>query len=232
MKNLNSIEELEMKTNNLVFIKSYPTLTKLFPNSLLKINVIQLVLSYQKNDKDFYMSYSRIADIFTVKTQSVRNTINALVKEGYLICDNNSNYNPTTGFGGSTTSIQVNEEKLVQDIQDKMAGVTPNQVKEQSNPNIPTKKVIAREEVISIEEPKPMKISNTKIENKTSNEFNSFLEDNIPSEKVIRKEVPQFNSEEVIIGKQQHKEGGSRLKDFLNSIDINNIEDNRTQVVK
>ena len=144
MKNLNKLEQIQSEENNINYIKSYPILNKLFKQSS-QINIIQLILSYQTNNNKFYMSYSNIAEIFNIKTQTVRNTINALHKEGYLICENISNYNKTTNKGGSKTYIQVDLDKIVNDIQNKNTSTKEVKTKEIKEDTIPTSNNIPKE---------------------------------------------------------------------------------------
>lgn len=160
----NKLESLQLEDSGIRYIKSYPILKELFKNQSLKISLIELILSYQDNGKQFNMSYKNVAKILCTSINSIKNTVSKLSKEDYLITKNISNYNKETGVGGSYTIIQVNLDNIVQDIQDKMAEVTPKEIKEESNINIPIKKdnpievFILNRKMISMEKDKEVDI--------------------------------------------------------------------------
>ena len=66
------------------FVQAYKVLRTL-PLTLTEICFIELVISYQRNDQEFYMSQKDIASYLKLKgDSSVRNLTNKLQKEGYI----------------------------------------------------------------------------------------------------------------------------------------------------
>lgn len=108
-KNLNELEIIQNKFSKINFIKSYPILSKLDISQNEK-NLIELVYSYNSNNKNFFMNYNEIADILNIKTQSVKNIVANLKKIGYLITENKPNFNGVNG--GSSTSMIINIELI------------------------------------------------------------------------------------------------------------------------
>lgn len=129
MKQLNKLEELQKEAFNFEFIKSYPILNRLKGIRLTEIRLIELVLSYQHNDKDFYMGYHNIAEILDIKYQTVCDMVCRLDKKGLITSINTNNYNGIKG--GSSSRLSVNEDVIINLIKDNIQIETP---KEQSQP--------------------------------------------------------------------------------------------------
>lgn len=127
---MNTLEKLQNESNGFEFIKSYPILDRL-KLSKLQTRIIELVLSYQTNNNEFYMSYNNIAEILSCKRQSIKDTIIKLKKLGYISTVNSSNYNGTKG--GSSTTITVNLDFIVNKITNKEVIETVEVAEEPSN---------------------------------------------------------------------------------------------------
>ena len=121
VKENNGISKMEFKSLNDSFsnhfIKSIPVLTRLNLTAN-EIKLIELVLSYTRNEKKkqtFYMNHSEIAEHLVVrdtltKAKSVGNIIGKLKKKGYIDTVTIPNFNGQNG--GSSTTITVNETFL------------------------------------------------------------------------------------------------------------------------
>jgi len=130
-KKMNRLELLQQKENNFRFIKSYPILNKL-NLSPLKINIIQLILSYDDNGQEFYMNYKDIADIFSSTEKSIKTRIKELKEKKYITSKVKSNYNGKDG--GSTSILRVNMDVIIKEL---TSNKTSNEVKEEKSINIP-----------------------------------------------------------------------------------------------
>jgi hypothetical protein len=109
---MNKLENTQKKITGFEFIKSYPMLSRL-PISSKQKDIIELILSYQHNGREFYMNYSDIAEIVYMKNSNVvKVNISALNKLGYISTVNTKNYNGKNG--GSSTSIKVNEDYIIE----------------------------------------------------------------------------------------------------------------------
>lgn len=118
-RELNELELIQQKTNGIQFIKSYPILKKILKENN-QIEVLQLALSYHYNEQVLYLNHKTIAEIFNCKTQSIRNTVNDLVKKGFISTTIKSNYNGVNG--GSSSTIIVN----ITAITNALEGITNN----------------------------------------------------------------------------------------------------------
>lgn len=135
MKNLNKLEKIQSETNTIEFIKSYPILKRIFKSQLEK-EVIELVLSFQHNNKQFHMNYENIALILNSKTQTIRNVINKLSKLKYITTYNTSNYNGKNG--GSSSRLSVNIDLIIKNItSNEIPKVTPKEETIPTKQNIP-----------------------------------------------------------------------------------------------
>jgi hypothetical protein len=114
---MNKLESLQKETNGIIFIKSYPMLN-CFTSS--EKQFIELVLSYQENDKQFKMKYESISKLLTIRIQSVKDIVCKFKKSGIMITDHKSNYNGTSG--GSHTSLAVDIDNLISCIKNKISG--------------------------------------------------------------------------------------------------------------
>lgn len=114
---MNKLESLQKETNGIIFIKSYPMLN-CFTSS--EKQFIELVLSYQENDKQFKMKYESISKLLTIRIQSVKDIVCKFKKSGVMITDHQSNYNGTSG--GSHTSLAVDIDNLISCIKNKISG--------------------------------------------------------------------------------------------------------------
>lgn len=112
-KNLNELEKIQNKFSKINYIKSYPILSKLEISQNEK-NLIELVYSYNSNNKSFFMNYNEIAEILNIKIQSVKNLVTNLKKIGYLITENKPNFNGVNG--GSSTSMVINTELITKTL--------------------------------------------------------------------------------------------------------------------
>jgi Mn-dependent DtxR family transcriptional regulator len=112
-RELNKLEELSKEETGIIFIKKYPILKRLKVQTL-SVDLIELVLSFQENNQKFYMNYSAIAEILQVSYQSIKDTVCKLKKVGYLKTENTSNFNGVKG--GSSTSIYVDIDRIVEDL--------------------------------------------------------------------------------------------------------------------
>lgn len=128
----NSLEQLQEKTNGIVFIKSYPILNYLSSISSNQKQFIELVLSYQHNGKEFCLKYQTIADILCIEYQTVKDMVNKLKKMYYFKTYNSKNYNDVTG--GSRTAIKVIEIHLIEDIEKAMKAKNTSTIKIKSIP--------------------------------------------------------------------------------------------------
>ncbi len=190
----NSIKSLQSKYDKINNIEKLPILQEVFGNKSNQISLIELILHYQYQGKQFYMSYKNIAKILRTSTNSIKTIVNRLSKEEYLITKNISNYNKETGVGGSYTIMLVNEEKISKEIDDKMAKVTPKEVKVESNINISNEKDIAREEVIQDKEFNITKEIISIVNNRVSKEVKRQTKVNSPIKKDNQTDVPKINS--------------------------------------
>jgi predicted transcriptional regulator len=121
---MNKLETLQQEELGFNYIKSYPILRKLF-KAQLQISVLELILSYTTNNRNFFMTYDGIADILSSKEQSIRNTIKTLSKAGYITTLNTKNYSTSTGKGGSSTTIDVNIDLIISTIKSLDTNTTP-----------------------------------------------------------------------------------------------------------
>jgi hypothetical protein len=113
MKKTTKLEKLQKEINKIGFIKSYPILGKLDITPLDRL-LIELVLSYQDNKQELYMNYRKVAETLCVGRQSIKNSVCRLKKKGYIITDNTTNYNGSTG--GSSTKLFTNLDKIIEDL--------------------------------------------------------------------------------------------------------------------
>jgi len=127
---MNKLELLQQKTNGFNFIKSYPILRKL-NISPISINILELVLSYEDNNQEFYMSRKEMANILSSTEGTIKKSISLLIKSNYVIVNTKSNYNGTNG--GSKSSIKVNIDYIIQLLTEKSS----NEVKQETNTNTP-----------------------------------------------------------------------------------------------
>ena len=95
---------------NAGFIKSYPALLHL-PITVSEKSLIELVLSFTDKGNLFYMNYKDIAPYLSFSNvQSVKNVISNLRRKGYINTKQSYNFNGSTG--GSSTSIEVNQDLI------------------------------------------------------------------------------------------------------------------------
>lgn len=126
---LNELEIIQNKLSKINYIKSYPVLSRL-KISQNERNLIELVYSYNSNNKSFFMNYNEIADILNIKVQSVKNLVGSLKKLGYLITNHSKNFNGRTG--GSSTSLNVNIELIINQLNETCNVVEENkEIKEE-----------------------------------------------------------------------------------------------------
>ena len=131
MKTLNKLEELQKEQTSFEFIKSYPILNKINGIRLNDIRLLELVLSYQENDKEFYMGYDNIGKILSLGTQTVKDIVCRLNKSGVITSTNSKNYNGTNG--GSSSTLYVNLDVIV------------NLIKGETTPTIEVSKSVSNE---------------------------------------------------------------------------------------
>jgi hypothetical protein len=129
MKNL---EELQKEKLGFGYIKSYPILKQLNIKPL-ELDILQLVLSYTDNDKVFFMSHDKIANILSSTESSIGNTISKLKKKNYIITYHSTNYNGKDG--GSSTTIKVNMEYIIHlltsnELSNESDSLIPQEVKQ------------------------------------------------------------------------------------------------------
>ena len=131
---MNKLEKLQESTNGIRFIKSFPILNKLNIRPT-EVKIIELVLSYQDNNQQFFMNYSDIAELLVIGKQTVKDCVSRLKKLTYLTTKNSSNYNGKDG--GSSTTLFVNVDKIAKDIDaiptEKVVKVTP---KKETKPTV------------------------------------------------------------------------------------------------
>lgn len=108
---LNKLEQLQQKSNGIIFIKSYPMLNKIKSLTPTDKGLIELILSYQDNEQSFNMSYAKICDILNIKMQTIKNVILKLKDLGILITNHKSNFNGING--GSSTGLSIDVDKLI-----------------------------------------------------------------------------------------------------------------------
>lgn len=73
------------------------------------------------------MNYDSIGEVLGIKTQSVRNRINNLKLEGYLVTNNSSNFNGNKG--GSSTTLSVDLPLILKELSTPAAKATPTEKK-------------------------------------------------------------------------------------------------------
>jgi hypothetical protein len=117
MKTLNKLEQFQKEDTGFEFIKSYPILNKVFSKHS-EVKLIELILSYQDNDKEFYMGYGNIGEILSLKTQSVKDIVCRLNKRGIITSTNSKNYNGING--GSSSTLYVNLDVIINLIKDNV----------------------------------------------------------------------------------------------------------------
>lgn len=119
-KQKTKLSELQLKYSGIEFIKSYPILNNL-DISPLEINILELILSFQDNGKDFYMKKSDIAKILGSTEGSIKYRITNLSKKGYLV----SIQKHHEGRRGSHSMITVSLDKIIKEIDSfyKVVGV-------------------------------------------------------------------------------------------------------------
>lgn len=109
--NINKYEEFELEFTQTRFVKSYSMLTKLKITKSEK-ELIELVLSFTIDGKDFYMNQSDIADRLGVDIKSVTNMVWRLKKIKYI-----SGKKKNFGVGrGSSTTLTVNDDVIISDL--------------------------------------------------------------------------------------------------------------------
>lgn len=128
-----------------------------FLNGIIKnqieIGIIQLVLSYQLNDKDFFGSNKKIGEILFCSPASIATPIKNLRKKGYL---DNQPARANKEFGGKTRYLKVNVDKLIEDFEaiNKQKDSTPPI--EEPTPEPQQAEIKApNEEIEPIEQPTP-----------------------------------------------------------------------------
>jgi len=102
----NKLSILQQEESGFNFIKSYPILNKICKSPLEK-SILELILSYQDKNCEFYMNNSEISKIFNCKLQSVKNAIHSLKKKEWILSTNTSNYNGTGGGSSSTHFVNL-----------------------------------------------------------------------------------------------------------------------------
>lgn len=135
-KTLNKLEKIQKELTKFEFIKSYPVLNKIFTSNG-EIRLIELILSYQDNDKVFYMDYDMIGELLFLKTQSVKNIVYRLNKLKVITSTNSKNYDGTKG--GSSSTLFVNLDVIIKMIKELPIKPTPEAPK--SEPKEVTKSV-------------------------------------------------------------------------------------------
>jgi hypothetical protein len=133
---MNKLESLQKETNGIIFIKSYPILNCFKP---AEKQLIELVLSYQENDKQFNMKYESIATLLKINKQSVKDYVCRLKKSGVIVTDHKSNFNGTSG--GSHTSLAIDIDAIISYVKNKISGAgkttkEPNESESTSLPSI------------------------------------------------------------------------------------------------
>lgn len=111
---LNPLEIFQQKANGMIFTKQYYILNSLSSINPIQKQLIELILSYQFDDKQFYMKYEDIGNILKIGVQTVTNYISQLKKLGYIHSNNKSNYDGVAG--GSSSTLYVDYEKIIEDI--------------------------------------------------------------------------------------------------------------------
>jgi hypothetical protein len=164
---MNKLESLQKETNGIIFIKSYPILNCFKP---AEKQLIELVLSYQENDKQFNMKYESIATLLKINKQSVKDYVCRLKKSGLMVTDHKSNYNGTSG--GSHTSLEVDMDKLISYIKNKISGAgetTKEPIKSESTSLPPIEVHIQPEENERVEIIPFIESASVKYKRKTKN---------------------------------------------------------------
>lgn len=100
------------------YIKSLPVFTHLNLTAN-EIKLIELVHSYQRERKTFYMNHEDIADYLVInrgktKRKVVGNIIGTVKRKGYITTITTHNFNGKNG--GSSTTIEVNEAFLESEL--------------------------------------------------------------------------------------------------------------------
>lgn len=92
------------RLNKLNYIKSYPIFNKL-PLTLTEIKLIELILSFQIEDKKCLFNRKEIGYFLKVTDKTTNNLVLKLKKLNYITTKQTHN---TTKTGGSSSSIWVN----------------------------------------------------------------------------------------------------------------------------
>jgi hypothetical protein len=180
---MKELELLQQEENNIRYIKSYPILKKL-KLSPLKIELLQLILSYQSNGQIFHMGYDRIAEILYSTQNTITKIISELNKENYIQTKNKSNFNGEKG--GSKTYIKVNMDYIIELLTPK---VNSNEVKTKSDNNIPQKKNNVLEEIKLTKQKQDdysIKLENDEVVKLNENDYNLIMGDEELKDKVKR----------------------------------------------
>lgn len=135
---LTKLEKLQHKKTGFNFIKSYPILNKTGLR-LIEIKIIELILSYQDNNQEFYMDKRDIAYTLSSDYGTIRNRISNLKSLGVITSTKNSKYN-------NKTKLYVNVPYIIEMINSK------EEPKELSPTN---------DEVIPEKEDKPLEVPKT-----------------------------------------------------------------------
>lgn len=122
MKIIKDLEKANRGFQKIDFIKSYPVLrsTNLLPKEIM---LLELVLSFQSDKKEFQMSYNKIATYTGIgikakdKVNAVSKVVSKLNKLGHLITDNTPNVKGEKIYGGSKTTLAIDINELLEYIQ-------------------------------------------------------------------------------------------------------------------
>jgi len=112
---MNELEKINLEISGVNFVKSYNSL-KYLNTSVTGTRLIELILSYQTNNQEFFMKYNDIGEYLSCSSRGVSNLVLKLRKLGYITTYTKKNYNPKTKLGGSSTIISVNEKYVTDEI--------------------------------------------------------------------------------------------------------------------
>ena len=177
---MKELELLQNEETGIRYIKSYPILKKL-NLSPLKIDIIQLILSYQSNNQKFYMDYGKIADILSSTRNSITKNISELNVSNYIETIHSSNFNGKNG--GSSTTIKVNMDYILQLL---TPNIKPNEVKTKNDTNIPQEEIkVVTEEKIELEQEYKITIAYDAVVVVNKNDYDLIMSDEELKNKVL-----------------------------------------------
>ena len=188
-RKISKAEKLQSEINKIGYIKSYPFFNCL-DITFKQRELLELVLSYQDNDKSFFMNYKDIASILGAEKQSITNAVSKLKSKNYISTNVTSNYKGDGLGGGSSSTIFVNIDFIISKVKDilslnaeklKVKKEAPKKVKVETKVITPIKEEEVIEEVIEepiqVVIPKPIVVKKQIINQEDERTLKEIMED-------------------------------------------------------